>query len=94
MGGPAVALAPVNAGQHIVAMLTRTVCAALDAVPCSIRKLAAASGVQPSTLTRIRQGDRPATPATADRLAEALEEWADLCTTHARAIRRAIREAP
>jgi hypothetical protein len=73
-------------------MLTKTVCAALDAVPCSIRKLADASGVQPSTLTRVRQGDRVATPATAARLADALEGWAALCTTHARAIRRAIRE--
>lgn len=74
-------------------MLTHSVCAALDAVPCSVRKLADASGVQPSTLTRIRQGEREATPATADKLAAALEEWATVCSTHARAIRRAIREA-
>ncbi len=69
--------------------LTKSVIAALDAVPCSDRKLAEAAGVQPASIARARTGQRPIPPAVADALAAALLRWARDCQRGARAIRKA-----
>jgi hypothetical protein len=55
--------------------LTRSALRALDAIPGSDRQKALAAGVQPSTITRLRSGERPATPDTARRIEAALRQW-------------------
>ena len=73
--------------------LTKAVQVALQNVPCSNNALAQAAGVPQSTVSRIRSGDREATPQVAERLADALEHWATDCTRAAARIRRATGRA-
>lgn len=70
-------------------MTTRTdaVAAAIEAAPGSLRTLARASGVDNALLSRISTGQRQATEAVALKVADALEEWAAVCTSHAARIR-------
>ena len=69
--------------------LASEVARAVEAQPCSLRKLAAAAGVSDTLLRKIVQGDRTATPATARAVAEALERWARNASASARRLRAA-----
>jgi transcriptional regulator with XRE-family HTH domain len=87
------AMAVFGRRQYIVAMattLTRTVIAAVRAAPCSDRALAAAAGVPPSTLARLRTGEREATVAVAQAIAGALDRWSADCASAAWRVRRAV----
>jgi predicted transcriptional regulator len=55
--------------------LTQTVRNVLAHLPCSERALARAAGLSSAVLPRIRGGTLKATPATAKKLARALESW-------------------
>jgi len=59
--------------------LTRAVVAAVRAAPCSLRALADAASVPPSTLSRIVTGTRAATPAVAAAVSRALRVWGARC---------------
>jgi transcriptional regulator with XRE-family HTH domain len=61
----------------------------------TLRALARAVGVSHVSLVKIRRGERPASPAIAEKIAAVLEEWAtwyedygDGCRLAAQAIRR------
>ena len=69
---------------------TEAVRAALERIPCSDRQLALDAGVPPSTLSRIRSGERRATPAVAQALADALTRWGERCGEAERAVREAL----
>lgn len=71
--------------------LTRAVAEALDGAPCGLLRLAKVARVPQSTLSRIRNGVRQATPEVAEAVARALEEWGTRCTGFARTIRQAQR---
>jgi hypothetical protein len=64
------------------------VAAAIEAAPGSLRTLARASGVDNALLSRISTGQRQATEGVAAKVADALEQWAEECSTHAARIRR------
>ncbi len=64
---------------------------AIDAAPCSVRRLADAADVDHSLLVRIRSGERAATLAVAMKVQAALETWTQDCGDAARAIRRATK---
>ncbi len=70
--------------------LTEIVAQAVEAAPCSLRALAREAGVPPSTLTRIVNGERDATPAVARAVADALRRWRDDCATSAVGIERRL----
>ncbi len=72
--------------------LTVTVQRALEAAPCSIRRLAVAADVPHSTLVRIQSGERAATLAVAEAVIEALEQWGKNCTGAARQLRQVTRK--
>lgn len=59
----------------------------LKDAPCSTRALAQAAGLSPALLSRILNGERSLTPATAAALATGLEEWSDRCAKLAREMR-------
>ena len=92
----ALPLAPRPERQHIVAVppdrLTEAVATAVRRAPCTVRALARAAGVPPSTLTRITSGARAATPAVAAAVAGALDTWGARCAQLARGIRQAHRK--
>jgi predicted transcriptional regulator len=73
------ALAPNRSGKQYANMtvdrLTQTVRNVLAHLPCSERALARAAGLSSAVLPRIRGGSLKATPATAKKLARALEVW-------------------
>lgn len=54
---------------------------ALDDLPGSLRALARKAGVSHSTLVRILNGERSATPEVVEALADALGRWAKRCST-------------
>ena len=64
---------------------------AIDKVPCSLRRLAEAAGVDHSVLVRIRSGERQATQDVAEKVRDALASWASECQSAERTLRRAIR---
>ena len=66
---------------------TDAVMAAIGAAPGSLRTLARASGVDHALLSRISTGERQATEAVALKVADALEQWAEVCSNYAAAIR-------
>ena len=66
---------------------TDAVRAAIEEAPGSLRTLARASGVDHALLSRISTGERQATEAVASKVADALERWAEVCSTHAARIR-------
>jgi DNA-binding transcriptional MocR family regulator len=70
-------------------VLTRVVLAVLATIPGSERALARAAGISKALLPRIRGGYLRATPATAERLADALDGWAKDCAQGAERLRRA-----
>ncbi len=79
--------------QYYVAMsekLAEAVRAALGRIPCSDRQLAIDAGVPPSTVSRIRSGERGATPAVARALADALARWDERCAEAERVLRDAL----
>jgi hypothetical protein len=47
--------------------------------PCSLRRLAAASGVRHSNLLEAKNGTRPVSQGMAEKLIAALRKWADTC---------------
>lgn len=59
--------------------LAKAVRTVLDRVPGSDRELARQAGVPPSTVSRIRSGERGCTPAVAEALADVAGQWADDC---------------
>ena len=64
---------------------------AIDHVPCSLRRLADAAGVDHSVLVRIRSGERQATRDVAEKVRDALASWASECQSAERILRRARR---
>ena len=74
------------------ARLTFAVQRALEAAPCSIRRLAVAADVPHSTLVRIQSGERAATLAVAEAVIEALEQWGNDCIRAARQLRQVTRK--
>ena len=72
--------------------LANAVRAALEQAPCSDRRLAIDAGVPPSTISRIRSGERGATPEVVQSLADALALWGDRCREAERALREALQE--
>jgi len=69
---------------------TDAVQAAIEAFPGSLRTLAKSTGVSPALLSMISTGPprgRNATEAVASKVADALESWAEVCSTHAARIR-------
>jgi transcriptional regulator with XRE-family HTH domain len=69
---------------------TEAVKRALDASPCSDRALALEAGVPPSTISRIRRGERAATIDVATRIADALGRWAAGCRKAEEVLRQAL----
>ena len=81
--------------QYCVAVseeLADAVRSALHSVPCSDRRLSQESGVPPSTLSRIRKGERGATPAVTRALADALARLGTFCGEAERTLRDALEE--
>ena len=72
--------------------LANAVRAALEQAPCSDRQLALDAGVPPSTISRIRSGERGATPEVARSLADALALWGGRGREAERALRDALAE--
>ena len=70
--------------------LTEIVARAVADAPCTLRALAREAEVPPSTLSRIVNGERDATPAVARAVAEALRRWSGQCATSAAAIERRL----
>lgn len=62
----------------------------LDEVPGSDRALARAAGISPSTLYRIRSGERGCSPEVAERLERTLQTWSDDCSGAAAHLRREL----
>jgi transcriptional regulator with XRE-family HTH domain len=69
---------------------TEAVKRALEASPCSDRALALEAGVPPSTISRIRKGERAATIDVATRIADALGRWAAGCCKAEEVLRQAL----
>lgn len=62
----------------------------LDRVPGSDRELCLQAGVPPSTISRIRKGERGATLEVARALADVLTQWGRDCADAEAALRRAL----
>jgi len=67
---------------------TRAVVRALEHAPCSLRALAREAGVSHVWLVQIHKGRRPASVATAAKIARALRLWGATCERLAAAIDR------
>lgn len=67
---------------------TRAVARALKHAPCSLRALAREASISHVWLVQIREGRRPATAATAAKIARALRVWSATCDRLAAAIDR------
>jgi hypothetical protein len=63
---------------------------ALELHPGSIRSLALEAGLSPRLLVLIRDGQRRATRATAEKLVAALERWTERTTEAARVLRDSL----
>jgi len=63
---------------------------ALDAAPCSDRRLAREAGLSPALLSSIRNGTRDATPEAVQKIAEALARWGQNCTASADELKAAL----
>ena len=74
--------------------LTSVVRAVLAEAPCSERALARAAGLSSAMVPRIRAGSLNATPETAGRLVQALEQWSKDCGRAAGRLRRAVERSP
>jgi transcriptional regulator with XRE-family HTH domain len=82
-------------GHYIVAMqknLGDAVRQALELAPCSDRALAMLAGVPPSTISRVRAGERGATRDVTTQLADALSRWAAECAEAETILRRALEQ--
>ena len=82
--------------HHIGAMadlLTSTVLRALRKTPCSLRALAREAGIPHSTLVRILDGSRNASPDVAEALMSAFGRWSVACGEAASIISRVRSEA-
>jgi hypothetical protein len=88
------ALAPARIGDHIGRMTTLSdaVRRAIRDAPCSLRSLARAASVPHSTLVHITKREREATPAVAEAVAQALDQWSTRCKQAAHRIRQAKRK--
>lgn len=64
--------------------LSRAVRAALGATPASLKAIAQESGVPLRTLHRIQRGERQASPAVAQALAQVLARWGSSWTWEGR----------
>jgi hypothetical protein len=71
--------------------LAQAVIEALDALPCSDRNVALRANVPPSTIARIRSGERGATPAVAQAILDAASEMKAGCGEAERTLKRALR---
>lgn len=79
--------------QYYVAVneeLVEVVSRVLSDLPCSERQLALDAGLAPSTLSRIRSGERTVSADTVLKLADALAGWADRSSTAEQTLRRAL----
>jgi transcriptional regulator with XRE-family HTH domain len=65
---------------------------ALELAPCSDRALANLAGVTPSTVSRVRAGERGATREVTTQLADALGRWAAECAEAEVLLRRALEQ--
>jgi transcriptional regulator with XRE-family HTH domain len=65
---------------------------ALELAPCSDRALANLAGVPPSTVSRVRAGERGATREVTTQLADALSRWAAECAEAEIILRRALEQ--
>lgn len=72
--------------------LAKAVREVLDRVPCSDRALAREAGVAPSTLSRIRSGERGCSADIAESVADALARWAEDCRTAETDLRRTLEQ--
>lgn len=70
--------------------LTRTVQHALANAPVSFRELARRTGISHVQLARIVSGERNATEAVAQAVADALDAIADEAVTEAKRVRRSL----
>lgn len=88
-------LVPPPCRQYIIAMgeqLAKAVRKALRRLPCSDRALCQEAGIPPSTLARIRSGERGATREVTVALAAALARWRDRTADAERTLRRALQQ--
>lgn len=79
--------------QYYVAVkeeLVEVVSRVLSDLPCSERQLALDAGLAPSTLSRIRSGERTVSAETVQKLADALAGWAERSIAAEQTLRRAI----
>lgn len=79
--------------QYYVAVneqLVEVVSQVLSDLPCSERQLALDAGLAPSTLSRIRSGERTVSTETVQKLADALAGWAERSTVAEQTLRRAL----
>lgn len=63
---------------------------ALELHPGSMRSLALEAGLSPRLLVLIRDGERRATRATAEKLVAALERWSERTTEAAQILRESL----
>lgn len=70
--------------------LVRALKAAIGRAPASRRELCKLARIDHSFLARILMGERRATPALCQRVAQALEQLGSDCTAGATTLRRAI----
>lgn len=86
-------LAFLTVWQYYIAMndeLVEIVSRVLADLPCSERQLALDAGLAPSTLSRIRSGDRNVSAETVEKLADALASWAERSATAEKTLRQAL----
>lgn len=62
----------------------------LDEIPGSDRALAQAAGISPSTLYRIRSGERGCSPEIAEQLERTIRTWSEDCSGAAAHLRREL----
>jgi hypothetical protein len=72
--------------------LARAFRKALEESPCSLRALAREAGVDHSLLVRVRDGDRPLTPATVQAVVTALRRWGERCESLADELEATLRQ--
>jgi lambda repressor-like predicted transcriptional regulator len=70
--------------------LRKAMIEALEAAPCSTRKLAREAGVSHALLQMVRDGNRTCTPQVAKAVADALEKWSRECQVAAQGLREAL----
>jgi hypothetical protein len=74
--------------------LSNAVAEAVRRTPSSIRRLAREVGVSHVMLLQVRDGERPAPPALAERIATIMEGWGEELADLAHGIREALDAEP